>query len=72
MPFTIKNAWALKESDSGKALWVEVSEVAEKPVWIPHSQIHADSEVYKAGHYGKLVISDWLAEKEGWASTTPG
>jgi hypothetical protein len=31
-------------------------------VWVPTSQIHADSEVYKPGTAGILVIPRWVAE----------
>ena len=30
-------------------------------VWIPHSHIHDDSEVYEKDTEGKLVISEWIA-----------
>ena len=30
--------------------------------WIPTSQVHDDSEVYKAGTEGTLVIPRWVAE----------
>jgi hypothetical protein len=30
--------------------------------WIPASQIHEDSEVYKPGTEGTLVIPRWVAE----------
>jgi hypothetical protein len=33
--------------------------------WIPKSQITDDSEVYAAGHVGRLVITGWFANKEG-------
>lgn len=66
MPFEINDVWALKNSDSGKALLVEAKEAEDDPVWIPHSQITADSEVYEPEHYGKLVITDWLADQKGW------
>ena len=33
--------------------------------WIPQSQIHDDSEVWREGDNGLLVISEWFAEKEG-------
>jgi hypothetical protein len=33
-------------------------------VWIPKSQIHDDSEVWKSGTEGKLVIPIWLAEEK--------
>lgn len=31
--------------------------------WVPQSQIHGDSEVFEAGHEGKLVITGWYADK---------
>jgi hypothetical protein len=34
-------------------------------IWIPKSVIHDDSEVYKEGAEGKLVVARWFAEKEG-------
>lgn len=49
-----------------KALLVEY-ELDQK--WIPKSQIHDDSEIYKSdqvGQIGILVIPEWLAEKLGW------
>jgi hypothetical protein len=33
-------------------------------VWIPKSQIHDDSEVYKRGTEGVLVISEWIVEQK--------
>lgn len=35
-------------------------------IWVPKGQIHDDSEVYAVGHEGKLIVSAWLASKEGW------
>lgn len=65
MSYTIPDAIGIRESDSGKALLVEAPEF-EKGKWIPHSQITDDSEVYKVGTTGDLVVTDWLAEQEGW------
>ena len=33
---------------------------------VPQSQIHEDSEVFKPGTDGDLVVSRWLAEQRGW------
>lgn len=33
--------------------------------WIPKSVITDDSEVWKDGDAGTLVVEDWFAEKEG-------
>jgi hypothetical protein len=37
-----------------------------KPQWIPKSAIHDNSEVWKMGQDGELVVHGWLAEKNGW------
>jgi hypothetical protein len=41
--------------------------VGERKLWIPKSQVHDDSEVYDVceGREGKLVITQWFAEKTG-------
>lgn len=33
--------------------------------WIPKSLVHDDSEVWRDGDYGTLVIPEWFAAKEG-------
>lgn len=35
-------------------------------VWIPQVAVHEDSEVYKEGTEGVLIVADWLAEERGW------
>lgn len=34
--------------------------------WIPQSQIHEDSEVFKPGTEGDLIVARWFAEQRGW------
>jgi len=63
--YTVENAEALMESSSGKALLVAAPDF-DDPQWIPHSQIHEDSEVYKVGTDGNLLVNNWFAEKKGW------
>ena len=48
-------------SDSGALCCL----IEGEEVWIPKSQIHEDSEVYKEGTEGTLVITEWIAEKKG-------
>lgn len=36
--------------------------------WIPKSQIHDDSEVYKADTEGTLIVSLWIAKQKGFGS----
>lgn len=38
-------------------------ESAQVTAWVPQSQVHEDSEVYDAGHTGKLVVTGWFADK---------
>jgi hypothetical protein len=33
--------------------------------WIPQSQIHGDSDVWKRGDKGKLIITKWIGAKRG-------
>ena len=45
-----------------KAVRVQID---DRQVWIPKSVIHDDSEVWKIGTEGELVVARWFAEKEG-------
>lgn len=51
--------------DTGKALLISVDDLG-RDIWVPHSQIHADSEVFDASEnaVGHLVVTQWFAEKE--------
>lgn len=57
---TIRDVKVIKATD--KALLVKIE---DEEVWIPQSQIDDDSEVYKAGDEGDLVISQWIADQKG-------
>jgi hypothetical protein len=48
--------------ETEKAILVMID---DKEVWLPKTQIHDDSEVYKAGTSGKLVITEWIATAKG-------
>jgi len=41
--------------------------VSDTELWIPKSVVHDDSEVWKHGDEGKLVVKAWWAEKNGYA-----
>ncbi len=47
-----------------KAILVAIPDM-EDPVWIPQSQVDDDSEVWKEGDEGDLVISEWIASQKG-------
>jgi hypothetical protein len=61
---TIKNVVAIGETADAVLC---VFEDGKREVWIPKSRIHDDSEVFADDHEGKLVIPEWLAEREGLA-----
>jgi len=61
--YTIEDAEAVGETPKG--LWISASEFDEN-VFVPYSQIHDDSEVYRVGHDGALVVNEWFAEQRGW------
>lgn len=44
-----------------KAILVEID---GEDFWIPQSQITDDSEVWKGGDEGTLVITEWIATQE--------
>ena len=60
--FTIENCEIIKETS--KAILVE-SENLDEETWIPQSQVHDDSEIWKEGQKGDLIISEWMAKKIG-------
>ena len=39
--------------------------INDEEVWVPHSQIDDDSEVFEKGTNGDLVVTRWWAEKRG-------
>jgi hypothetical protein len=55
------DATAIRETE--KAVLCDVG--GEKPVWIPQSQIDDDSEVWKAGDAGILIVNEWFAVEKG-------
>lgn len=37
-----------------------------KEAWIPQAAVHDNSEVWRQGDRGKLVVMQWFARKQGW------
>lgn len=52
------------KKDTGPALLCATKEHGD--VWVPKSQIHDDSETYKSGTNGTLIVTQWFAEQRGW------
>ena len=45
---------------------IVLKDLCDKEFCIPKSVIHDDSEVWKFGDKGRLIVKTWWAEKEGW------
>ncbi len=60
-------ARALRETKGG-ALIVEVTadDGGTEELCIPQSQVHENSEVWKPGDEGTLVVTGWLARQREW------
>jgi hypothetical protein len=63
-PVTFEDAYADRETPLA-LLCVIALGGRKHEKWIPKSQIHDDSEVFRKGDQGKLVVTGWFAEKEG-------
>jgi hypothetical protein len=58
----IDDATCLKATDAAILVEVDGTEY-----WIPQSQVTEDSEIWKEGDTGTLVITDFIAEQKGLA-----
>lgn len=66
-PVKIGGVRCLRESTS--AIYVLIPAVPGRRAgwrgWIPQSQVHDDSEVWRTGDRGQLVLTRWIAEQKG-------
>ena len=62
MSVHIENAKCVKATEA--AILVEIEGAQH---WIPQSCVTDESEVWKEGQEGTLVITDWIAEQKGLA-----
>lgn len=61
-PVHIDDVECIRQTDKAILVLIDGEEK-----WIPQSVIHDDSEVWKKGDEGELVVQGWFAEKEGWS-----
>ena len=50
------------KAETDKAI---LCDFGDKEVWIPLSQVDDDSEIWKVGEEGTLVVSEWIATQKG-------
>lgn len=56
----IKNVRLLRQTEKAGLF-----EIDEAEVWIPWSQIENNDEDLKDGYYGRIYITEWIAEAKG-------
>lgn len=64
--YEIESATCLRETEKAILVACEEDERFLEPVWIPKSQVHDDSLVYKKGDEGTLIVTNWFAKQRGW------
>lgn len=51
------------KAETHLAILCKFHNLEDVEIWIPKSQIHDNSEIWKVGQEGDLVISSWLADR---------
>jgi hypothetical protein len=62
LPVSMGSARCTRETP--KAILVLLKNGTEH--WVPQAAVHDDSEVWKQGDAGKLIVMAWFARKRGW------
>lgn len=58
--FEVADVQAVRETEAALLVVIE-----NEDVWVPKSLIDDDSEVWKTGDKGILVVPEWFARKNG-------
>lgn len=56
---------AMVKAETEKAILVTAPFLDEE-TWVPQSQVADESEVWKRGDMGTLVVTAWFARQRGW------
>lgn len=62
-PIVFKDASIVAETEL--AVLARHASFGVDPQWIPRSQLFPES-ISVSGRFGRLIVSGWLAEKNGW------
>lgn len=54
-------------AETSKAIMCVPESDGDASYWVPKSVVHDDSEAFKKGDSGSLVVKKWWAEKNGHA-----
>jgi hypothetical protein len=66
MTFKIEKCLVVHETEKAILVEHEFFDTEDCQIWIPQSQVDEDSEIWKKGQLGDLVVSSWFAEQKGW------
>lgn len=69
MAFAIKNCRILLRRKRGAlitSILVTAPFFGHEDEWIPWVCVHDDSDVFREGDFGTLLVTDSWAEKKGW------
>jgi len=67
-PFTYdQKVICVHQTDGGSIKVTPIHPHKPIPFYVPIENLHDDSEVYKKGDEGKLVVKMWWAIEKGWA-----
>lgn len=61
---TFPNSRIIRVTEKG-GVFVYVGGDVGKEVWFFQDMIHENSEIWKQGHEGDLVVPEWVAVKKG-------
>lgn len=64
-PVEIEDCICIRTTPAACLVKIGSGPQAGKQMWIPQSQIHADSEVYNEESTGTLIVEEWIAIKRG-------
>ncbi len=62
---TIDDSECINETEKAIQITLGDCRIEGETIWLPKSQVHEDSEVWKKGQVGKLVVTEWIAEQKG-------
>lgn len=61
----IDDCECLNETEKAILVWID-----DDSYWFPKSHVGADSEIWRKGQKGKLIVSEWIAIQKGLLDMT--
>lgn len=62
---SVDNVICVKETE--KAICIKINDPKYmQTMWLPKSQLHADSQVYEMDTAGTIIMSQWIYDQKNW------